>query len=83
MLVFLGRHNLKLTFEMNSIRAAVSKIIPHPEWNVTTTKFDADLAIIVLKVEGEFTMNIMPVCLPDEVDTLFNTDGTTGVVVRI
>lgn len=81
MLIFLGRHNLKRRFEMNSTHAAVSQIILHPEWKVTTTKFDADLAIIVLKNEVEFTMNIIPVCLPDEPDKLFNTDGTTGVVV--
>jgi len=42
----------------------VSKIVMHPDYKPHHHKFDADLAMIFLEREVEFTRNIKPVCLP-------------------
>lgn len=40
------------------------EIIIHPEWDINSTRYDADLSIVVLQDVMTFTDHIQPVCLP-------------------
>lgn len=61
-IVKLGKQDL-LVDEPESIVVYPSKIIIHPEWNVRSKNYDADLAIIFLNTTVEYTNFIMPICL--------------------
>lgn len=51
LLVFLGRHNLRNWNEEHSIAAPVSEIFLHPEYDATLGTYDADIAVLVLKIQ--------------------------------
>jgi secreted trypsin-like serine protease len=62
----LGKHDLDNFNESGSRNVSVSKIILHPEWNVTQDNFNADIAIVILNEKIEFTRFIRPICLPEQ-----------------
>lgn len=65
--------------ELESTQVGVQEIIIHPDWRSFTDRFDADIAILVLKRLVEFTNFIQPVCLPKDE----NIEGSIdGVLVR-
>jgi hypothetical protein len=74
----IGRFNLKRQQEPGSFQADISEIHIHPDWRYLSEKWDADLALLVLKMPVEFTNYIQPVCLTNETN-IENLDE--GVVV--
>jgi hypothetical protein len=53
----------------------VSEIYVHPEWQIHSRDYDADLAILLLDKQVEFSNFIQPVCLPQMSD-LYNNGFT-------
>lgn len=77
MIVKLGVHDLT-TNETESQTSIVEDIILHPDWNISDSRFDADIAIIVLRDPVVFTDSIQPICLPRFKREIF---GQTGTIV--
>lgn len=75
--VRLGTYNITNQREEGAVHMNVSKIFIHPDWKVLHRSYDADIAILVLSENINFTNYIQPVCMP--------TDGlrenSEGVVV--
>lgn len=59
----LGRFNIASRIEEGSVHREVLLIQVHEEWNSTSDKFDADIAILYLKEPDEFSSYIKPICL--------------------
>lgn len=59
----LGRFNIASKTEQGSVHREVLLIQVHEDWNSTSDKFDADLAILFLKESVEFSSYIKPICL--------------------
>jgi hypothetical protein len=55
----------KFVFQDNLEKAGnkVSEIIVHPDWDVLTKSFEADIAIAILKETVEFSLNVTNICL--------------------
>jgi hypothetical protein len=41
----------------------ISRIIVHPDWNILTKPYEADIAIAILKELVEFSSNVTNICL--------------------
>merc|ERR1711962_1579043 len=69
--VLLGEHDYKDNSETNAIRAKITEIISHPNYNGNT--YDMDFALLKLKKKIDFSANshIRPICLPDNVNELY------------
>lgn len=75
-IVFVGRHNLTLVGERGSETRSISDAIIHPDWKFNDPKYDADLAVLVMDREVEFTTLIQPVCLSKNPEIMAQVDGT-------
>jgi len=75
-IVRLGAYNLTETEEEFSVKANISKIHIHPDWDVYSEKYDADLAILVLSKNVEYTDYIKTVSLPADDAILTNATGS-------
>lgn len=77
-LFYIGKHNLISWNEEGYVSSGASKFIMHPDWDVNSERYDADIAIVLLMKTIQFTDDIKPICLPSNgVPTI----STTGVVV--
>lgn len=76
-LALLGAHNLSNPNEPGKTSAIVSKIDIHDDWNPLAQKYDADIAMLTLEHQIQFTRFIKPICLW-ELET--EPESTTGVV---
>jgi len=76
-LALFGRYNLDARIERGSLQREIDAIHVHPDWRAFTEKFDADIAVLVLKSPVDYTNNIQPICLPASSDPI----GKTGTVV--
>lgn len=54
----LGKYDLTDRNEEGSVNFSVAQIIIHPDWDFETFKYDADLAVVVLKEKVEFSDSI-------------------------
>ncbi|RZC40315.1 Trypsin domain containing protein [Asbolus verrucosus] len=78
LVVLLGKHNLHTAFsEDEKMKAEDIKV--HPEYAPSTS--DADLAMIILIKEVQFTRYIRPICLWSELDDIDAVIGQKGKVV--
>lgn len=50
-------------YQPGTVSVSPLQIIVHPHWNPFVTRFDADLAIILLENELNFASNIVPACM--------------------
>jgi hypothetical protein len=57
-------------------RGSFKSIQIHPDWDYSTVKYDADIAVLVLKDKVTFGTYIQPACLPTPTTSVFNTRGT-------
>lgn len=64
--VHFGHSNVSDPSEPGFLNSNVSKIIIHPDWDSNSVKYDADIALVVLKSKVEFNNFIRPVCLPPQ-----------------
>lgn len=79
-MVYLGRHSLKKLYERGSQQETVSDIKVHPDWQRNSIEYDADIAILTLTNRIQFSMFVIPSCLPSLDDVL--THGTSGTIVN-
>lgn len=47
----------------------------HPQWSTIEKKYDADIALLVLDEDVEFTEFVQPVCLTGEPEIMACEDG--------
>lgn len=78
--VILGAHNISNLNEEGRISVGVKKIQIHQDWNIKADSFDADIAILTLKEEIEYTKYIQPICLiyPDSVVATVSSGYSVG-----
>ncbi|CAG9812281.1 unnamed protein product [Chironomus riparius] len=62
-IVALGVHDLKKSFESGRTNIAVKYVYAHPDWNSNIASFEADIAVLELEHEIQFTNFIQPICL--------------------
>lgn len=60
----MGKFEFNADITDGSISSIVSKFVIHKDWDVNSPRYDADLAIVVLKDARPFTDHIQPICLP-------------------
>lgn len=73
--LLLGKYNLT-SEEKNVIQSQVMAIHINPQWNASSFKYDADLAILVLNVKVSFSRYIRPVCLPNKIVPINGMSGS-------
>lgn len=79
--MLIGRNNLGALAERGSTTRDVNSISIHPDWKVSTEKWDADIAIISFFEPVKFSQYIRPVCLSSKhPGETYNSDS--GTVVR-
>lgn len=71
---FAGKFDLVIKEEIGSHKSSITNILLHPDWNFNDLKYDADIAIIVLRTEVDYSEGIQPICLPPS-----STEEVTGV----
>lgn len=64
--IVLGRHNISRPVELGSEIRGVAEVKVHPRWNPGDPKYEADLAILKMDREVQFSELIQPVCLTFE-----------------
>jgi secreted trypsin-like serine protease len=78
----LGKNDLSNFNETGTKNCSVKEIILHPEWqwdDNLNSLLDANIAIVVLEENVEFTSKIQPVCLPQQSSAKVVGDGTIAV----
>lgn len=73
--VLLGRYNISLKAEKGSKARFVQEIFIHPDWDSNSMKYNADIAILELDEEVQFSSLIMPICVDDNPDNQLSHDG--------
>jgi secreted trypsin-like serine protease len=71
----IGKYDLKAD-ESGSTRGTFSFIRMHPDWDHSSIRYDADIAVLVLKDKIRFGTFVQPACLPTPTTNVFNTRGT-------
>ena len=61
--VYVGRHSLDTWNESGFEKRGVRNFIIHPEWDPLDVKYDADIAIIVMNADVEYSKFIRPICV--------------------
>lgn len=73
----LGKHDLSELHERGSESFYPTSIFVHPDWNPSSARFDADLAILYSEVPVQFSLSIIPICFSaSKLDDL--TEGTVA-----
>lgn len=77
--IVLGEHDSNITEGWEQTRT-LEKIILHPNYNLSLSSFDYDLALVKLSSPVELNDHVAPVCLPSESqDDKFNSRSTCVV----
>ncbi|KAL7012718.1 hypothetical protein ACKWTF_015001 [Chironomus riparius] len=63
--VLLGVHNLSIANEQGRILVDVNAIHIHPDWDVHSDSYDADIAVLELAEAVKFNKFVRPICVPD------------------
>jgi secreted trypsin-like serine protease len=58
------------------IRGTFSSFRIHPDWDYESQKYDADIAVLVLKNTITYGTFVQPACLPSPTTNVFNVHGT-------
>jgi len=64
--------------EPRAIKSDIKRIILNPAWKPKDARYDADIAILVLRNPIEYSEVIQPVCLPNSSYSPIKTAGTVG-----
>lgn len=62
-LILLGKYNLSDSSEREAQLRHPSEIIIHPHWNISSEKYDADIAVLHLKIKAELSESVAVICL--------------------
>lgn len=63
LIVYLGKWNLTDETEKNAVKAISDEFFIHPDWKPSSSRWDADIALIRLITNVTFSKYIHPVCL--------------------
>lgn len=72
----LGRLNLTAFDEYGSKTYSAQQIVLHHDWDFNDERYDADIALVILKDVVEFSLYIRAACLPSSGYTEVTGDGT-------
>lgn len=78
LILFLGRYNISNWMETGIKMSSVEQIVIHSDYML---KYDADIAIVILREKVEFTEYIRPICLWAQSDASTNIVGQYGTVI--
>lgn len=59
----LGVYDFDDKFDSNRVATDVTEIAIHPDWDIESESFDADISILTLAKQVQFTAFIQPICL--------------------
>nr|CAD7198467.1 unnamed protein product [Timema douglasi] len=79
LVVYLGRFNLKKFSEQDAQQVELEQLAIHPDYD--SYKYDADLAVLVMKRSIVYNTFIQPICLWDRSPNLGPIVGKFGTVV--
>nr|CAD7393729.1 unnamed protein product [Timema cristinae] len=79
LVVYLGRFNLKKFSEQDAQQVELEQLAIHPDYD--SYKYDADLAVLVMKRSIMYNTFIQPICLWDRSPNLGPIVGKFGTVV--
>ncbi|XP_063218551.1 serine protease gd-like isoform X2 [Bacillus rossius redtenbacheri] len=79
LVVYLGKYNLEQVVEKESVYSELEEIHLHPDYD--WKKYDADLAVLVLKTAVKYNSYIQPICLWNFSPDLDPIVGKLGTVV--
>jgi hypothetical protein len=74
--IYLGRTDFSDPNERNFVTRKGYDIKVHPDWEIYTKKYDADIAIIKWGEWVDYTEFIQPICLPSSAQSTINIRGT-------
>ncbi len=80
-MLYLGGNNIVDQKEAGSKVAFLKEIIIHSDYMLSDTSYDADIAILIMRRQVEFTEFIRPICLWDGADSLSSIEGQLGTVI--
>lgn len=72
-----GAHNIA-SIDKDTLQIQPSHVVVHPDWKPETYDYDADIAILITKVEIEFTEFIQPVCIHQFLNLTSASGWTAG-----
>lgn len=75
----MGVYDFNNKLESSRIAADINDIIIHPDWDTTSENFDADMSILKLTKEVQFTAYIQPICLIEQDSALIKI--SSGIFV--
>lgn len=78
--LFLGRYNILNWNEDGSKVAQAEQIVIHNDYMLNENSFDADLAVVILSENVQFTEYIRPVCLWEGSTNVQELEGVMGTV---
>ncbi|CAO1415670.1 unnamed protein product [Diamesa serratosioi] len=78
-LLIFGAYNLTTLIEPGTISRYLMKSYIHPDWNIRTENYDADIALLELEKTIDYSNYIKPICLWTGDNTL--VDKIEGIVV--
>lgn len=76
--VLLGAYNIDSKVERGVQQRDVVEIHVHPDWKVYHDRYDADIAVFVLRYNVVFTNYIRAVCIPEDDDVFHDAKGSIG-----
>lgn len=77
--IVVGSFNLN-THEDSQQKIYVERFSVHSDWDPNSYKYDADIAVITLKVQIRYTQYIRPICLPSNYEAQQDIAGRDGYV---
>lgn len=78
---YIGKYDLEsLNGEKNYIVTGVTKLIIHPDWNINSDRYDADIAVAVLFRTIPFSKFVKPICLWTQTISYEDLIGKNGIV---
>lgn len=73
-----GRFDFSDSDEPGAERIDIESISIHPDWSTVTEKYDADVAVLILKRDINFNSFVQPACLPEPGSIVFEVEGTVA-----
>ncbi|XP_070506880.1 serine protease gd-like [Chironomus tepperi] len=59
----IGAHDLNNSLEIGRTANSIQSVHVHPDWNIKSDDYDADIAVLVLETEVLFNKYIQPACI--------------------